>query len=209
MRERKVESAVPIRKDEPRINGERRSEERPRREERRREAGDKDNRSKNITERTSQSPGKSLEDLRSVLARLSTSESKTNYNDSQNKLDAKEIDRKNNLADALGRISTSKIESVSNSGSRDINREVENKSQKINVVLKSDEASKSLTATDNLLAISARAELKRLSEEAELAFANLDDKKKALVTTTDDPLAPKKIERMFRQPKDERSPFSS
>ena len=208
-RERKVESAAPIRKDEPRLNGERRSEERPRREERRREVVDKDNRPKNKTERPSQSPGKSLEDLRSVLARLSNPESKTNNNVSQNKLDAKELDRKNNLADALGRISASKIESVSNSGSKEINREVEDKSQKINVVLKSDEAFKSLAATDNLLAISARAELKRLSEEAELAFANLDDKKKAPVTTTDDPLAPKKIERMFRQPKDERSPFSS
>ena len=208
-RERRVESATPIRKDEPRINGERRSEERPSREERPGEqTGDKDSRSKNKTEITNQLPGKSLEDLRSVLARLSASESKTNKED-QNKLDAKETDRKNNLADALGKISGSKIELVSNSGSRDIKKEEENISRKINVVQKSDEVSKSLPAPENLLAVSARAEIKRLAEEAELAFANLENKSKVPDWVTDDPLAPKKIERMFRQPKDERSPFSS
>ena len=109
----------------------------------------------------------------------------------------------------MGKISGSKIELVSNSGSRDIKKEEENISRKINVVQKSDEVSKSLPAPENLLAVSARAEIKRLAEEAELAFANLENKNKVPDWVTDDPLAPKKIERMFRQPKDERSPFSS
>jgi len=53
---------------------------------------------------------------------------------------------------------------------------------------------------------SAKDEIARLAAEAEDAFSKLDN---TPARSDDDPLAPKKIERMFRQPQNERSPFST
>ena len=51
-----------------------------------------------------------------------------------------------------------------------------------------------------------RAELTRLAAEAEAAFNDLDQKPDS---ATDDPLNAKKIERLFKEPNKERSPFAS
>ncbi|HMO77658.1 MAG TPA: type IV secretion system DNA-binding domain-containing protein [Candidatus Paceibacterota bacterium] len=56
-----------------------------------------------------------------------------------------------------------------------------------------------------------RLELERLAAEAEEAFVLLETNHAAANSSSvaDDPLAPKKLERLFRQAKDERSPFAS
>ena len=55
-----------------------------------------------------------------------------------------------------------------------------------------------------------RSEIEVLAAEAEEAFASLERSGLANnQSVVDDPLSPKKIERLFKQPKDERSPFAS
>jgi hypothetical protein len=65
------------------------------------------------------------------------------------------------------------------------------------------------------VAEAARAELERLADEAEAAFRTLESAPEvtkvppASTIENDDPLAPKKIERLFKQSGQERSPFAS
>lgn len=206
----KPDERIRERKDETRLGSLRKVEERPVREERKqdgeRSAIDK---SKSKTEKTNHAGGKSLEDLRSVLAKLSISENKTDKKAEENKIEAKEITRKNNLAEVLGKISTNQNDAIRTSEKSVPSNRVENESRKLNVTLSPDESSKNTVVQKNPLVDSAKAEIKRLAAEAEVAFASLAEKGKAIDKHSDDPLAPKKIERMFRQPKDERSPFSS
>jgi hypothetical protein len=214
-RERKDESVSTVRKDEVRPNSERRSEDRPRREERRGgEAIGNDNRPKPRNDKPSHSSGKSLEDLRSVLAKLSVNDNKNEAKKSdgksvENKIEAKEIERKNNLADALGKISGGQTGVVAQKENSIVDNETESEGRKIKVVLKSDEMPAQTINPNHASADFAKAEIKRLAAEAEVAFASLAEKQPIAEPDKDDPLAPKKLERMFRQPKDERSPFSS
>ncbi len=52
-------------------------------------------------------------------------------------------------------------------------------------------------------------DISRLAKEAEEAFAELEKKTNPTPSTNDDPLAPKKIERLFKSGGGERSPFAS
>lgn len=213
-RDRKEELTAPIRKEEQRPGDTRRREEKPKKDEGRSERrnGEEnggDNRLKPKTEKPNPTTSKSLEDLRSVLAKLSVSENKTD-NKSEKKVDAKEIERKNNLAQVLNNISHQQTEPISQDKKIVTESHVNEEARKIKVFPRPVEAVVVAPATsDNAQVDSAKAEIKRLADEAEVAFANLADIDKTLDPDNDDPLAPKKIERMFRQPKDERSPFNS
>ncbi len=210
----KSEERIRDKKEEPRPNSERRVEDKPKKEERRQsEESNNDYRPKNKIERSNNVSGKSLEDLRSVLAKLSLADDNTETKNSDKKVEEKKIDskgteRKNNLAMALGKISDSQIKSGINTEKRVADNE--NEGRKIRLVSKPEEPTNQTIITPySSLVNSAKAEIKRLADEAEIAFAILADKSEVVNSEEDNPLAPKKIERMFRQPKDERSPFSS
>ncbi len=57
-------------------------------------------------------------------------------------------------------------------------------------------------------AMNDRQELERLAAEAEAEFSRLQEPSKPIING-DDPLAPKKIEKFFKSPTTEKSPFAS
>ncbi len=134
----------------------------------------------------------SLDDLRAVLATISSPSSKPKVEseggerarqDEREKSPRKESERKpsdkKSLASALAQVGVSPKESMPKSG---------------------------IETSSHVPVSTAKDELARLVAEAEEEFSKLDV---VPPRHDDDPLAPKKIERMFKQPQNERSPFAT
>ncbi len=165
-------------------------------------------------------PKASLDDLRSVLAKISAPDKKSEsnqspketYHGSQKKV---EPENKIDLAAALKQIgattesTTEELSSDHTLSGTDAEKVVcepaiPKSSEPVTVVIISE---------PNLVAelepSNHQHELSKMVMEAEEAFAALENKTYQVKNGPDDPLAPSKLEQMFRQPRNERSPFSS
>ena len=167
---------------------------------------------------------RSLEDLRSVLARISTAEKKeapastaSGHTHTQPAQSSKAAPQKADLASALQKIGavSSAVGTPVNDAGAVVSSDQKHKLSANQPILKTEPVhiQKELVAP----AVSTsdhHDELRRLVDETEAAFALLESTTQTGAATAkpqgpDDPLAPKKIEQMFRQPRNERSPFTS
>ncbi len=157
---------------------------------------------------------RSLADLRSVLAALSTAEVKdeTTTTPSRSEVVKKDIPEplrspkeapppRAPLAQVLREMKPKAVREVST-----ITQNTHRPSDEVRTTREQPTASVQAQSR-TVDAVDAKAELARLAREAEAAFQALDRKDASV--PPDDPLAPKKIERMFRSGNSERSPFSS
>jgi hypothetical protein len=162
-------------------------------------------------------PVPKVQDLKSILTKMSSGEK------IKNKSTADEVPSKerNALADALRQAgvktdSTNKPLPAPSPSPLKVENSlgvVENNQSPASVVEPVE--MKSENSVDNEVAVpdysndrESKDELSRLAREAEAAFAELERVATKEVVNTDDPLAPKKIEKLFKSSGSERSPFA-
>ncbi len=149
-------------------------------------------------------PAKTPADLRSVLAKISEAET-VKKTKSENLVVAPAKNEPSHLRSALAEVL------------KQVDTKPQTETPKLSVVRETKdvvhEEKISVTQSQNPFVPQSvqktepgRAELERLSAEAEAAFSTLT---KHPDQGTDDPLAAKKIERLFKEPSTERSPFAS
>jgi hypothetical protein len=189
------------------------------------------NRPKNTVNQNYQKPvpqAKSMDDLRSVLAKISGDEKtqkSSQVNNIQNKSDDRDnakkdggVNQQTPLRSALAEVlkQVDRKEEVTTKTEINFQSEV---SHKISFKPASVQNIENISDNESDVQM-ARAELERMALEAETAFMELEngnpevqprDKEKdsAKAPEHDDPLAPKKLEKLFRQPNSEKSPFAS
>lgn len=207
--DRKLAPASPL----SRTNGERslqqktgngRSENRPVRETREGEM-----RRQEKSESGNEKSATSLADLRAVLAKISSKENKEEGEKTDAKMNGevkteeqKREGAKPELAAILAKITPSPTPPEDKTGATAT-------APLAPQAKKEQPAEKTIAKPlENNAPQTAKVELARLAAEAEAAFQALENTPTTL-PSSDDPLAPKKIEKMFRRPSNERSPFTS
>ena len=152
---------------------------------------------------------KSPADLRSVLAQISAAEKKApetkkkHSNSVVGKKDTATEDLRSALAAVLKQVPT-QPQSDTKTTIKESSVDIKTKSVTLEQKRVNHPSTASLSQPDE------RSEIEVLAAEAEEAFASLERSGLANnQSVVDDPLSPKKIERLFKQPKDERSPFAS
>jgi hypothetical protein len=175
----------------------------------------KENQSVRVSEQKDERPqsnkaGRSLADLRAVLSSISNTDSsgdasgnkKSDKKDNREKKEsvptpppAKPAERRNELAEALGSLSGTGAVAKPSESVKAANRPIA-----------TTEPLRSPVETP--ASVTAKVELAKLAAEAEEAFKDLEAGA-GVSAGADDPLAPKRIERMFRHTGNERSPFST
>jgi len=149
--------------------------------------------------------GKSSADLKSILAQIGAAEknsaepNKKHSNSVTGKNGAPVSDLKSALAAVLKQVETTSSDVKTTIKESDV--DIRTKS----VTVKRESLNPNPSNRQHGLS-----EIELLTAEAEAVFASLESNESGVDhAPDDDPLAPKKIERLFRQPKDERSPFAS
>lgn len=153
-------------------------------------------------------PARTPEDLRSVLAKISQSESvkKSKIETEAPKTDKPEPSHlRSALADILKQVEPSQIKEAKPEVTKlHIVSQTKDVTHEEKIVVEEKTISTPLPVSESK--DHQKAELERLAAEAEAAFSSLEQQPQP---TVDDPLAAKKIERLFKEPTAQRSPFAS
>jgi hypothetical protein len=162
----------------------------------------------------------SLDDLRSILAKISAPEKSTSVkaNDVTNQKKP-DIVKKVDLAAALQKIGATTSELNSKEKVIDLKPQVDLPEASLGKENRPSHDVAKVVTEEKVTKVETnhRDEIARLADEAEATFARLSsqssqkekEKEKVEPHSPDDPLAPERIEQMFRSPRNERSPFSS
>ncbi len=149
-----------------------------------------------------------LADLKAVLASISAGENKK---PTDNKIEQSDIKPKSEGGENKAPVAKAELASVlAKVTSANGNTIQPNHSALVTKLVVQEKRNNTLSQKQETSEIKAdtavaKAELARMVAETEEAFKNLENS----APPADDPLAPKKIEKMFRQPSNERSPFAT
>lgn len=164
-------------------------------------------------------PQRSVEDLRLVLSRITEKDSSKNklnavadsrtgsnvYSKAESKTAKVEPSHlRNALAEVLKKVEVKPVEKRAGQITQaEVTKDMSNKPEPISASSRVSESSPHQSDSRH----ADRAVLERLAAEADVAFENLKQKHENI--KNDNPLAPKKIERLFRPSGTDRSPFAS
>ncbi len=171
----------------------------------------RDNNFKNRTQPTNNS----TENLRSILSKISDKDkiqknNSNNTNTRQNlppeQKNTEPTNLRSALAEVLRKVDATSVRELNQQPKSEVKNEVKEETGSSNYfpnITPKDVSQTESLKTKNL----DREELEKLAAEAETAFSQLVEEPVADIKI-DDPLAPKKIERLFKSPSSEKSPFA-
>ena len=167
-----------------------------------REQGNNDTREREPKHKPLQ-PSRTPEDLRSVLAKISEEQS-SKKSKAENQVVAKTAPEPSHLRNALAAVLSQVDSPAIGVKTQVVTQTKDTVHEEKTVVTQSTISSSPFTPA--VVQRGDRAELERLAAEAEAAFSDLEQKP---TMQPDDPLAVKRIEKLFREPNLNRSPFAS
>ena len=164
------------------------------------QSGQKDRDHKNKTVHPARTP----EDLRSVLAKISE-EQNSKKSKAEKEVAKADVPEPSHLRSALAAV-LNQVESTPSQAVKTTTTIQTKDTVHEEKIVVAQTAMPTSPFTPRVVQRGDREELERLAKETEAAFDNLDQKPPL---ANDDPLAAKKIEKLFREPNAERSPFAS